>query len=81
MNRVIGMHDDGIPGPLLVMFGAIHGNEPAGVVALSHLFDLFKLEIEYNPRFKLKGKAIGIVGNMDFSTCQFPNQPRVNRSK
>jgi len=51
-------------GPLLICFGGLHGNEPAGVEALRIIFSLLKIEPETNPKFTFKGKMIGILGNI-----------------
>ena len=58
MPRVIGRAGAPRHGPLLVVTAAIHGNEPAGVLALRRVFaDLERLA----PR--LAGRVLGLVGN------------------
>jgi len=32
--RILGRHDSGRPGPTIVVFGGVHGNEPAGCEAM-----------------------------------------------
>jgi predicted deacylase len=44
-------------GPILVFFGGIHGNEPAGVLALEKTLKLL------DPK-EIKGEVIGIYGNL-----------------
>ncbi len=58
------MYDEGREGPLLVVFGGMHGNEPAGVLALQEMFKMLKREPEHNPRFTFKGRLIGLLGNV-----------------
>jgi succinylglutamate desuccinylase len=56
--RVLGQYDSGEPGPLLIVTAAIHGNEPAGIHALSRVFDALA---EREPR--LRGRLVGLLGN------------------
>lgn len=59
LKRVIG-HLKGVNnGPTVVFFGGIHGNEPAGVIALKQVFE--KLE---GSKESLSGEFIGITGNL-----------------
>jgi len=59
VNRVIGKIETGKPGPTLVFFAGIHGNEVAGVFALEKVFaDLEKV------KDKIRGKVYGISGNL-----------------
>lgn len=51
-------------GPLLVVLGGIHGNEPAGVRALEDMFMMLKAEPITNPNFRYKGTLLGIMGNL-----------------
>ena len=62
-NRLIGEYTGNERGPLLICFGGIHGNEPAGVKALEHLFKLLDEEPTRNPNFTFKGKFVGFRGN------------------
>ncbi len=41
----------------------MHGNEPAGVMALEIIFQLLEKEPRSNPDFHYKGKIIGLLGN------------------
>lgn len=56
--RVVGRFGDSLAGPTLVVFGGVHGNEPAGYKALCSLFDRF----EQSP-IELRGSIVGMVGN------------------
>jgi succinylglutamate desuccinylase len=64
-HRLIGRYSQGIKGPLLVVIGAMHGNEPAGVKALETVFVMLTNEILKNPGFIFKGSIIGLIGNLD----------------
>ncbi|MEM8929372.1 MAG: succinylglutamate desuccinylase/aspartoacylase family protein, partial [Bacteroidota bacterium] len=57
--RIIGHLKGNSPGPTLIFFGGIHGNEPAGVKALEHVF----LALD-NALDTFKGEFFGIVGNL-----------------
>jgi succinylglutamate desuccinylase len=61
-QRLIGQFS-GEKGPLILTFGAVHGNEPAGVKALSDVFSLLEAEKSSNPDFIFKGCLMGILGN------------------
>lgn len=58
-QRIIGRITGSKPGPTLVFFGGIHGNEPAGVTALEQVFKT--LQIHQN---QLNGTVFGIKGNL-----------------
>lgn len=59
VGRVIGDVGDAESGPTLVVFAGIHGNEPAGVCALSRLFcELAEQSTLPN------GRLLGLCGNM-----------------
>ncbi len=63
-KRIIGEYDQGLPGPLLVVFGGMHGNEPSGVKALELIFEMLEREPATNPNFKFQGRIVGIRGNV-----------------
>lgn len=63
-NRIIGTYEGEKHGPLFVVFGAMHGNEPAGVKALEMCFKMLDVEPITNPSFEFKGKLIGLIGNL-----------------
>ena len=90
IERIIGKYNGNAPGPNLVFFGGIHGNEHAGIHALLKVFhELNKTK----PHFK--GCAYAIAGNIgainkrkryigkDLNRIWFPNTliPREERSK
>jgi hypothetical protein len=58
-ERYIGKVSGEKKGPTLVFFGGIHGNEPAGVLALEQFFK--NLE---SGAFQIRGTVIGIRGNI-----------------
>ena len=57
--RVLGTYDCGLAGPLLFVTGAIHGNEPAGIVAAQRV--LAGLE---RRRPVLAGRLVACAGNL-----------------
>ena len=63
-QRVIGRYTGKKNGPLLIVFGAMHGNEPAGVLALEQLFAMLKKEPINNPNFDFNGRILGLTGNL-----------------
>lgn len=58
-KRLIGRHDAGRPGPTVVVTGAVHGNEPAGLHALRRV--LGRLADEKLP---LRGELWAVAGNL-----------------
>lgn len=65
MERLIGRHDGKKGGPLLICFGAMHGNEPAGVKAIELVIKMLDVEHVRNPGFTYNGNFAGIVGNLE----------------
>ncbi|MFN0013385.1 MAG: succinylglutamate desuccinylase/aspartoacylase family protein [Saprospiraceae bacterium] len=63
-DRIIGTYSGAEPGALVVVFGAVHGNEPAGVRALEEVFDMLEREPGLNPGFTFQGRLVGMVGNL-----------------
>lgn len=63
-NRIIGIYEGEIKGPLLIVLSGIHGNETAGILALEQLFELLLKEPDQNPGFSFTGKLIGLRGNL-----------------
>ncbi len=59
LKRILGHIKGREPGPVLVFFGGIHGNEPSGVEALEQVFR----EFSRNP-LPVKGHVYGIAGNI-----------------
>lgn len=64
IERIIGAYQGEEKGPLLICFGGMHGNELAGVKALESMFGMLEREPLNNPRFKFKGKLLGLRGNL-----------------
>lgn len=64
LKRLIGRYTGTEKGPLLIVFGGMHGNEPAGVAALETMFEMLKVEPLTNPRFNYKGRIVGMRGNL-----------------
>lgn len=58
-QRQIGSYGGAAPGPLVVCIGGIHGNEPAGAVALQHVLQQLQ---QLRPPFK--GKLVALAGNV-----------------
>lgn len=63
MDRIIGRYKGGDDGPLLVLIGGMHGNEPAGVRAIELLLKMLEVEPIKNSDFCLEGNVIGLIGN------------------
>ena len=58
-GRIIGAIQGTQPGPLLVFFGGIHGNEPAGLFALRQVYqELLESDCEFH------GEFVAIAGNL-----------------
>ncbi len=52
LSRVLGRHDEGREGPTVLFLGGIHGNEPAGLAALTRVLRrLGRGGLEYHGRF------------------------------
>lgn len=60
VGRIIGEFHGDEDGPVLVFFGGVHGNEPAGVIALMRVMEELK---SLNP--KIKGSIYAIAGNLN----------------
>lgn len=56
--RVLGVHEGRAPGPLVIVTGGVHGNEPAGVHAVRRV--LAQLQARAMP---LRGTLMGVAGN------------------
>ncbi len=64
LERVIGRYTGKEKGPLLICFGGMHGNEPAGVRALQIMFKMLEVEPLSNPGFQFRGRLLGLRGNV-----------------
>lgn len=69
-ERTIIEFEGASPGPLLIVIGAIHGNELAGLKALELVGKMLEVEPVTNPYFKFIGKMIGLAGNLPAITNQ-----------
>jgi len=63
-QRIIGTYEGKDHGPLLIIFGAMHGNEGAGVQAIELVLKMLEVEPITNPDFIFHGRIIGIIGNL-----------------
>lgn len=63
-ERIIGSYQGQEKGPLLIGIGGMHGNEPAGVIALDRMLRMLKMEPLQNPEFKYRGRFVGMIGNV-----------------
>jgi len=63
LNRIIGEREGQLHGTLFVIFGQMHGNEPAGSIAAELLFAAIDKEYENNPKFMFRGKIVAMRGN------------------
>lgn len=70
MDRIIGRYTGTADGPLLLCLGGMHGNEPAGVLALQRFFEMLAVEPTVNPKFVFQGRVVGIRGNMAAQALQ-----------
>jgi succinylglutamate desuccinylase len=57
--RELGRIEAGDPGPTLICLGGLHGNEPAGVLALDRVLQ----QLYRNPA-GLRGRLVGLAGNL-----------------
>ncbi|TFV93153.1 aspartoacylase [Algoriphagus kandeliae] len=58
-DRIIDQLEGEMPGPHLIFFGGIHGNEPSGIFALKSVIQKIREE-----KIPLKGKITAIAGNL-----------------
>ncbi len=59
LRRVIGRYRGARPGPLVLAVAGLHGNEPAGVLALDRLFAALSAD-----RPPMRGEVLGLAGNL-----------------
>src|SRR5690625_622411 len=59
LHRIIGEYDSGNKGALLFITAGVHGNEPAGILALQKIFKTLHREKPI-----LNGKIVGVTGNL-----------------
>ncbi|MCB0528827.1 MAG: succinylglutamate desuccinylase/aspartoacylase family protein [Saprospiraceae bacterium] len=63
MDRQIGSYGEGNDGALVIAFGAVHGNEQAGVQALERVFSLLNDRSRVERKNPFRGRLIGLLGN------------------
>lgn len=63
-NRILDRFDGAEKGPLFICFGALHGNEPAGLKAIELVLKMLEVEPISNSSFNYKGRFLGIIGNL-----------------
>lgn len=63
--RVICSFQGELPGPLLIVVGGMHGNEPAGIKAIDLMGKMLEVEPITNIDFKYRGNFVGIIGNLE----------------
>lgn len=64
MKRIIGSYSGQEKGPMLICFGGMHGNEPAGIEALKLMIKMLEVEPITNPEFIFKGRILALRGNL-----------------
>ncbi len=63
-NRVITKYVGSKPGPLLIVLGGMHGNEPAGIRAIEIMGKMLEMEPITNLDFVYRGSFMGLIGNL-----------------
>jgi succinylglutamate desuccinylase len=63
-QRIIGERSGSVHGPLLIVLTCIHGNEPAGYLAVEEVFSRIDAEYQLKAHFDFRGKIVGMVGNL-----------------
>ncbi len=58
-EHLLGIYDQGLPGPLFLLFGGIHGNESAGVEAIALLLEALRAR-----QLPFRGRLVAIRGNV-----------------
>jgi len=58
-DRVIDQIEGETPGPHLIFFAGIHGNEPSGVWALRNVLQKIR-----NEKIRINGKVTALAGNL-----------------
>lgn len=58
-ERIAGAHGDAGSGPLLIVTGGLHGNEPAGLLAARRVFGWLE---QHQPA--MRGRVVALAGNL-----------------
>ncbi len=64
-SRIIGIYDEGNPGPLIFVISGMHGNERAGIRASQLLLKMLEVEHITKPDFKFNGRLVMLLGNLE----------------
>lgn len=64
-QRIIGSYTGDTEGPLLICIGGIHGNEPAGIVAIDEVLQWLENQKLNFPNFNYRGAFLGLKGNLE----------------
>ncbi len=75
-ERIISKYRGKNPGPLLIVFGGMHGNEPAGIKAIETMSQMLAVEPITNPDFEYNGTFLGVIGNLQ---AYHKNQRFINK--
>jgi len=67
-SRILTKYIGTKPGPLLIVFGGMHGNEPAGIGAIELMGKMLEVEPITNPDFEYRGSFLGLIGNLKAHT-------------
>ena len=63
-GRIIGRYTGEDKGPLLIVFGGMHGNEKAGIRAVDIILKMLEVEPIINQGFLYSGRIVGMRGNI-----------------
>ncbi len=63
-KRIIGRYEGQERGPLLICTGGVHGNELAGIKALTLMLKMLEVEPITNESFSYKGRLLALKGNL-----------------
>lgn len=70
MERIIGRFTGQKRGPLVLLIGAMHGNEPAGILAIREVFRLLERAQQTDAHFVFSGRVVGFIGNIKAFSAQ-----------
>lgn len=63
-ERRIGEYTGKSRGALVLLIGALHGNETSGPEAIQAVLERLQKEALLNPEFEFKGRIVGLIGNL-----------------
>lgn len=64
MERIVSRYDGDRKGPMLLVLGGMHGNEPAGLEAVRYVQKMLEVEPIKNEHFWYAGTFVGMIGNI-----------------